>query len=209
MPVITAAQAKFLHPSLSGTGADTDIESAIDLSDALIADYLGFGRDHASTPRDPTLELGSHTFYLAGEEWVQGRKLQLPVWPIGAVTTIEDDPGEDFDGSSYLVDSGDYTVRKADGVVLLTQDSTWSWSRGSYETIKAVYTAGWTAGSLPENVRHAVAVQAAHLLNTRGVQGVQSMQSGNASVTPVAKGQALLPEVRHMVDSYRCARRLL
>lgn len=177
MAVITQAEARVYLPGISAD--DSTVATLITRADAILAGWCGYPA--ASEGGLPTFEDVTYTHYLPASG---GRSLYLPVWPVVSVTTIEDDPTEVFDGSSYLVASGDYSIRPR-GEILLDQSSThgaWSDS-GPDRYIKAVYVAGFA--SPPEDLKGLVAEYVAVLWAIRqgaGKQTVNTAQGGTAEV---------------------------
>lgn len=167
MAVITQSEARQYLPGIS---ADSVIVAAlINRADAVLSAWCGYRGTTATI--DPTFDRATYTRYLRGPG---GRDLHLPYWPIASVTSIEDDTSEAFDGSSYLVDSGDYDVERAGevGIVRLKQSSshgTWTYSTpdSNVRPIKAVWVAGYTAGSAPIAIKQAVIEYVAVLWGAR------------------------------------------
>lgn len=208
MPLVSAADAKMLAPGLSGTGADTVLEELLDRADAMLAAYCGLGFDDGGSVH-PTFASQAYTFYLAGLRATKGPTLYLPVWPVVSVTSIEDDPNEAFDGTSYLVPSADYTLRKRDGRVILEPTSTWAWTQTEEETIKAVVSAGFASNAVPDNLRQAICLQAVAILNSRSSIGLTAAQLGGNSAAPADGAQGISDEVKAMLVPYRTARGVL
>lgn len=173
MAVITQAEARVYLPGLNAD--DSTVATLISRADAILAEHCGY--EGASEGTDPTFEDVTFTRYLPGPG---GRKLQLPFWPVVSVTSIEDDSEENFDGSTYLVDSGDYSIRPR-GIVLLTPDSKHgAWSKtDNTEPIKAVFVAGYTTP--PESLKQIVAEYVGHLWRMRSGPGVSSVLGPNGS----------------------------
>jgi hypothetical protein len=196
--VITEAEARAAVPGLSTTDPSGLLPVLISRADSLCAAWCGFtGTSEAGRP---TFDTSTYTRYLEGPG---GRDLQLPVWPIVTVTTIEDDTTEDFNGSTYLVSSSDYTAMRR-GIVRLKQTAAHgSWSRSSFEVIKAVWTAGWTAASAPEPVKHAVVAMTGILWGTRNTLAASSVSSGAQNVS------AVTPDLPRHVQQWLAPYRLI
>jgi hypothetical protein len=180
MAVITQAEARVYLPGLSAD--DSTVATLITRADAILAGWCGYPA--ASEGGLPTFEDVTFTHYLPGHG---GRVIQLPVWPVVSITSVQDDPTEAFDGSTYLVASGDYSIRPR-GELRLDLDAThgaWSDS-GDTEArpIKVVYVAGFT--SPPEDLKGIVAEYVAVLWAMR-------MGSGKASVNTPSGATAEIP----------------
>lgn len=193
--------------------ADVEIARELARADAVLALRCGFGRDDAATPAPPTFASQSYTFLLNGDAIVSddGRTLQLPVWPVTSVTSIQDDPTEAFNGTSYLVASTDYTLaRPARGQVLLKQTATHGvWYDTDQRTKKVVFIAGWTDATMPEDIKRAITLQVATWFNARTMAGVQGASLGShASASPTTTAQDVSPEALRILAPRRCWRTL-
>ena len=202
MALITAAQAREKIPSLTGTGEDTLLDTMIAAAGVAFARYCGYPA--ASVGANPTMEQTTYTRYLDGPG---GRDLVLDIWPVNSVTSIEDDPTRDFDGSAYLVASTDYTVRDGNrGLVVLKSTAAhgqWSDMDGA---IKAIYSGGYPTGPalLKELCKHAVR----HAYDLRATQGKTNASQGGVSIG--LRDEDFLPAVvRQGLDSFRLPRSLL
>jgi hypothetical protein len=207
MPLVSATDAKHLAPGLTGTGADTVLEELLDRADAMCAAWCGFGFDDGGTVL-PTFAASTYTWLLAGRRHTKGRTLYLPVWPVVSITSIEDDPNEQFDGTSYLIASGDYVLRKRDGRVVIDPTSSEGWSDTDEETIKVVCSTGFASNAVPDDLRQAICLQAVSLLNSRASIGLTAASLGGASASPVDGAQGLTDEVRALLIPYRTSRGL-
>ena len=192
MALMTAAEARVYIRGMTGTGEDTNINTLIARADGAFAHYLGF-MPHTAIG---TIEDVSRTEYLDAPG---GILLRLPVWPVVSVTSIQDDPTHKYDGSTYLLASGDYTLYGDFGVVELSPTGTWGeWSEG-FRNLKVVYVAGWA--TIPADIKHACGVQVAHWYRNRDSIGKGSINQagGSAQVEPLT----LLPAVKEALAPYR------
>ena len=205
MALISAAEARVYLPGLSGTGADTQLATLITRADQAMAAWCGF--EAATAGGAPTLEDVTFTEFYPGPG---GRLLQLRHWPIVSITSIEDDPTEAFDGSTYLVASTDYdgplTVqRKNRGQVWLETTAThgaWSNTKESgTEPVKAVYVAGWA--TVPEVLKQAAVLQVVHWWHQRAFVGRESVTVQGAGTVQPGPDGGLLPEVKQLLRPFR------
>jgi hypothetical protein len=174
MAVITQAEARVYLPGLSAD--DSTVATLITRADSVLSAWCGYLP--ASEGGITTFEDVAYTLYLTGQG---GRDLQIPVWPIMSVTSIQDDSTEAFDGTTYLVASGDYSIRPR-GVVRLDADSTHGyWSEGD-SWIKAVVVAGFTTP--PEDLKGLVAEYVAVLWSLRAGAHTRTVQTpqGNSEM---------------------------
>ena len=200
MALVTAAEARLNIPGLSGTGEDTNLDTLIARADAALAQWCGYEPATEGGAAAASLEDVTYTRYLKGPG---GRELQLPFYPIYSVTTIEDDPTEAFNWSSYLISSGDYTIRKDRGVVLLKQTAAnAAWSESDSDVIRAVWVGGWT--TIPADMKQACIQLVTYWMNQRGTLGKQSINAAGVSVTP--RDEQLPATVRQLMSPYRLLR---
>ena len=193
MALMTAAQARLYIPALSGTAADTDLDSLIGKAARVFAYYLGFPPNAAGT--NPSLETVTYTQTLDGPG---GVTLKLPVIPIQSVTSIHDDPDRAY-GSGDLVAASDYEVDLERGLVILKPTSVHgNWST-SYRAIRVVYVAGFA--TTPGAIVHAGGLQIAHWWGARNHIGKTSISQGGGSAS--VKTLELLPEVKEALAPYR------
>jgi hypothetical protein len=102
------------------------------------------------------------------------------VYPVQSIASIEDDPTEAFDGSTYLVSSSDYTSRP-DGVVLLKLTATHgAWSDSDNQVIKVVATIGHA--TVPPRIKQAAGMLVKHWWELRHQQGRANASQGGGSV---------------------------
>lgn len=201
MAILTPAELRDWIPGLSGTGQDTLLATLIARADALLAGWLGYPPVSAGTA--PTIEDATYTLFLPGPG---GRRLILPVAPALSITSIEDDTQEEFDGVSELVASTDYVLRDETGngnagVVLLTVDSVHgAWSATAARVIKVVGIFGFTA--IPEPLKHAAILIAAHTYQQRATVGRQSIPSPTGG-TIQPRSEALPEEAMTYAAPYR------
>lgn len=205
MALITVAEAKGLLPGLDpgGSGDDSLLTAMISALGAAFARYCGY--PPATSGGSPTMEQVTHTRYQDGPG---GRDLVLEVWPVGTITSIEDDPTEDFDGSTYLVAASDYgsAVRDANrGLVKLKSTAThgaWGTSKGC---IKAVFQGGFA--TVPEDLEHLAKMGVKNWHQLRANQGKASV-SGEGGES--FRDEEFLPLlVRRGLSPFRLPRALL
>ena len=196
MPLLTAAQARDKLPAQTGTGEDTLLDTLILGVGGAFARHCGY--PSASAGAEPTMLSTAYTRYFDGPG---GRDLYLDVWPVTAITSIEDDPDRDFDGTSHLVASSDYNLRKGEyGHVILKSTATHGrWLERS-GCIKAVFTAGFSSApaTLSELAKHAVR----HAYDLRATQGKTNASQGGVSIG--FRDEDFLPAlVRQGLGTYR------
>lgn len=168
MALITEAEAKDYLPGLGASAESTLIGYLIARVDVVFARYLGY---------DETIEDTTYTEYLDGPTLDDAEAIKLGVRPVVSVTTIHDDPDWSY-GSGDLVDSGDYTVDLAMGVVHLNPTASHAWST-SKRAIKVVYVAGYA--TVPADIKQAACLTVAHWYRLTTRQGKTSASGQGAS----------------------------
>jgi len=191
--LISEAEAREYVPGL--TANNVALGNLIRRVDEAIASFCKYPKATSTAAR--TMESTSYTLYLEGPG---GRELELPVWPVTTITTIEDDVTEDFDGATHLVASSDYAQRGEHGeIVRLTQTSTQgAWSCTTDPVIKVVVTAGYA--TVPEALKQAAIELVAHKFNQRASIGKTSVTGGGLSASP---SPIKIPDhVKELLDEY-------
>ena len=195
MALVTAAEVRAGGlRGLTGTAEDSVLNTLIQRVDGLMASYCGYPAQ-GGTAGAATLEDVTYTHYLDGP--VRSRELRLPVSPVVSVTSIYDDPLMTY-GSDELIDSSNYTLYGADGLVILTETANHSWNTAR-RTIKVTYVAGWE--SIPAALKHATILQTVHLFQHRDTIGKSSLSKAGGSAS--VKSLELLPEVRQALAPFR------
>jgi len=200
--LITAAEARLQIPSLSGTGEDTNLDTVIEIASAAISRYCLFPELGGDSP-----DIGNRTYthYLDGPTLENIRKLLLRVRPVVSITSIEDDATWAFDGSSFLVASGDYTLIKETGEVWLDPDASHSWSSGPRH-IKVVYVAGVGAATanIPPLVKQAARITTRYFWDHPGMQGRISVSRAGATSSKSTTIPIEIPqEAKELLSQYR------
>lgn len=200
MALMTAAELRAAIPELgSNTDHDTELDRIIARMGGAFARYCGY--PPATATASSTMESTTYTLYLTGSG---GRDLVLPIRPVTAITSIEDDVERDFNGSTYLVASAGYSLRwdpSRGSVVVLTSTSAhgvWSTVRGA---IKVVCTAGWTTA--PYDVLEAARIAARQWWGRRSRDGMMSRSAGQGGSTTYRDEDWLTEEVTAMLGQYR------
>lgn len=193
MALMTASQARLYIPALSGSAADSDLDSLIGRLGRVFAYYLGFPPNTGGN--NPSLETTTYTQTFDGPG---GVTLKLPVVPIQSVTSIHDDPDREY-GAADLVAASDYEVDLQKGLVILKPTSVHgNWST-AYRAVRVVYVAGYA--TTPGAIVHAGGLQIAHWWTARNHIGKTNISQGGGSAS--LKTLELLPEVKEALAPYR------
>ena len=198
MAILTTAQARhFVGLPATATDDDTLIDTLVGRADQIAARWLDWPsyNDQGAV----SLTQQTYTLYLTGPG---GRFLRLPIRPIVSITSIEDDTGEDFDGSTYLVSSSDYRLDKSGGRVILDVGATpWSSTEESEaEVIKVVASCGFT--TTPDDLVHGVGAIVRALWDLRMKQGEQTRTDGDFTIT-LRDETIIPPHAREVLNRYR------
>ena len=118
--------------------------------------------------------------------------------PIIAVSEVYDDIGRDFT-SSDLIDSDDYEIYKENGIVRLFNEE--SFFQVGVQNVKVVYTGGYTAATLPEDLTWAICEYVTFLYSNRGSSGFSSVRFGSLGKSYVP--QAIPPAILRVFRQYR------
>lgn len=203
MALLTATEALSWIPGLTNPDAETitAIEAAIARADSILATELGYSAPVEG--QSETLELSQYTRFRQGPG---GRELQLPFWPVVVdddhELSIEDDPNEDFDGTTYLVDSADYELRPGGIVLLGASSSHGTWTDTDDYVIKATWWAGYVAADLPGRLKEGLGVMTGILWGRKSSIGKDLVNTGRQTVTP-RKPRTVPDEVLDLIAPYR------
>lgn len=194
MALITAAEARLYTPSNQGTVDDTMLETLIGRCGAFFARYCGY--PPASSGVVATMETATYTRYLSGKG---GRDLYLDVAPVQSVTSIYDDPVQDF-AAATLVASGDYSILDGNAarIRLTSTAAHGEWQKGG-ETIKATFVAGFS--TVPADVKQAACLQVQHWYSLRQIAGKTSQSIGNGSIG--LRDETMPAAVKQLLSAYR------
>lgn len=213
MAILSVTEARGLLPGIPATVEDTALTTFVARVQSKLSAHLGYAAHEAGG--EPDLEDQTRTFFLAPNEWVHDkhrRELQLPEFPIVSITSIEEDPDEAFDGSSYLVASTDYDAANAtlknEGIIRLEVNSTHgSWMRSDCKVIKVVGVLGWA--TVPAVVKHAGALMVTHWWKQRATYGDISVSTGEVTAAIRTAMPMVTEEAKELVKEYRVPRALV
>ena len=207
MAILSATEARALLPGLPATVEDTALDVFVVRVQAALSSYLGYVAHAAGG--DPDLEDQTRTFYLRPASSCldrERRELQLPAYPIVSITSIEVDPTEVFDGSSYLVASTDYDAANAtlknQGIIRLEQASTQStWGTSDAPIIKVIGVLGWAA--VPAPAKHAAAMIVSHWWRQKATFGDTQVTTSKATAAIRTPMFQVPQEARELVNHLR------
>lgn len=161
--------------------ADVTAAGVIDRVGTLFARWCGY--PPASVGAPPSMESTTYTLY-TGDPGVyldsrSRRELVIEPYPVTSITSIHDDPNEDYTAAD-LVDSSSYDQRGRHGErIRLKQDGTHTvWSRGE-RAVKVVAVAGFA--SVPEDLEAAAIEMCAHMMRLRHARGEINANTGEGT----------------------------
>ena len=199
MSLVTVSTLREYLPEIaSNTEIDTELGNLLDRVEKGIANYLGFPL--LDSALSPTLESSTYTLYVDSPMSTDAYTLQLPVAPVTAITSIYSDRGREYTEAT-LIDASNYELNKSLGrVSLLPPNIPRSFSNGKRSN-KVTCTAGFTAGTLPGDLEHAICVYASQLHRNKQTQGKSSINTRAGSVQLSKK--SLPDEVKEFLYPYR------
>tara|TARA_Y100001963_G_C6785481_1_gene452452 strand:- start:632 stop:1249 length:618 start_codon:yes stop_codon:yes gene_type:complete len=189
MALVSASTLREYLPEISdNTEVDADLNSLIERVENGIAYYLGFPQ--LDSLLSPTLESNTYTLYVNSPTIRDPYTLQLPIIAVSSVTSVHADDDRSY-GTGTLIDASTYELDKSLGRIRLIPDKvTRSFSYG-YRSNKVVCVAGYTSGTVPGSLVHAICVYAAHLHRNKNNQGKESITSRNGSIRLSKKSMPL------------------
>ena len=199
MSLVTVATLREYLPEIaSNTEIDTELGNLLDRVEKGIANYLGF--PWLDSALSPTLESSTYTLYVDSPLSSDIYTLQLPIAPVTAVASIYADASRQYDAST-LIDSTTYDLEIATGrIILKVPLVSRNFSIGKRSN-KVTCTAGFSAGTIPSDLTHAICVYASQLHRNKNTQGKESINTRSGSVKLSPKSLPL--EVKEFLNPYR------
>jgi hypothetical protein len=191
--VVSGSECRLYIRGLTGTAEDTNIETIVDRVNPVVARYLGWPLMSSGVY---SLSSGTYIVYLTGDG---SKRLDLPIIPTTAISSIYDDPELSYDDSADLVASSDYTLYANEGIVMLKHDSTHGYWTKTPRAIKVTMTAGFS--TVPQEIKQAIGLQVAHIWQARDHVGRSKVSQGGGSIEVASLG--LLPEVKELLAPWR------
>lgn len=132
--------------------------------DTLIERLVAAAVDHIEGPYGIGVVLSEQTWELA-LDWFP-LSIELPLYPVQSVTSIE---YEDTAGVMQTVDSSVYRVDTHSNPARITLDfnQTWPTPQAVSNSVKVKFVAGHANGDVPQSLRHAIVLLAAHWFEHR------------------------------------------
>ncbi len=179
---------------------ETGMSDLISRAGIIIARYCGYPA--ATVSGNPTMESATYTHYSGTSQVVvrDSRELVLEPYPVTAITSIHDDPDEEYT-SADLVAGSDYVQRGLHGeVIRLKADSLHGgWSRSSH-AIKVIYTAGYS--TVPDDLVHAATEFVLHMFNLRSRRGTSATSSPDG-LNITYRSEQIPDHVKQLLAQYR------
>ena len=198
MALVTNTVLKEYLPEIQGTGADSELTALIGRVESAIANYLGFPiADSASAP---SLDSATYTIYLDGPTYSDNLNLNIPLRPLSSITSIHTDPDQEY-GSDTLIAASTYTIDLNLGRVYLKPNSATKVFDYGFRAIKVICVAGYSSGTAPGGLLHAICVWASQMQRNKTAQGKEtiSQRTGNITLSP----KSIPLEVKEMLYPFR------
>ena len=173
MALTSAANVAAMAPNL--TASEAVLSSLITRAGVALARHCGYPA--ASPGAAPSLESTTYTLFSGGDQVRRksGRVLVVEPYPVTSITSIHDDPDEEY-GSSDLIAASDYVQRGDEGeVIVLKLDAIHGGWSTTDRAIKIVFVAGYS--SVPADIETAAIEYVLHLLNLRDRRGVNNVST--------------------------------
>lgn len=163
------------------------IAAAVTVHDALIGRLISAAR--AWTEHEAQASWITQTWRLTVDRFPYGGEIMLPRPPLASVTSVA---YVDADGASQTLSTDTYDVDTdgSPGRVYLAYDQSWPTTRFQRAAVTITYTAGYgdENADVPQDVRHAILMQVAHLFERR-----ESTTEAALKETPLAVRALLAP----------------
>ena len=186
LTLFTAADFK-IHARIRTTAYDTDLVALEAQVNAAVQSYLGRSLENVGS---------DVTEYLSARG--TSSTIRLALYPLASITSIYLDTTRVFDSTS-LVTASEYVEDAASGLVQwINPDRLWVRGR---KHIKVTYQGGYTAATLPEDIKLASTLWALSIWNKSQDMGISSMSVTNFSQT--FRKETVPFEVRQMLAHYK------
>ena len=194
MSLVTASTLREYIPEISSnTEIDSELTSLLDRVEQGIASFLGYPKLESSLAC--SLESSTYTFYVDSPISSDFYTLQLPIQPVTSITSVHSDSTREY-GTSTLIDSSTYSLDQKYGQIILKPKSI-----TRYFANKVICVAGYTSGTLPNDLEHAICVFASFIHRSKSNNGKESITTRNGSVKLTPKKMPV--EVKEFLYPYR------
>ncbi|MAF25760.1 hypothetical protein CL634_09340 [bacterium] len=195
MALVSAATLKTYLPEVQGTALDTELDALIVRIESAIARFLGFTIPDSG--QSPKLDSVAYTFFLNGPAAWNSRVIQIPIFPVSAITNIYVDSNRAY-GAGTIVDSSEYDLDIQLGQCILKETSSSTWEKG-FRYIKVQCTAGWS--SAPADLEHAICILASISQRGKSNAGKKSLSQRGSTIT--LSPRTMPPEVKEIIYPLR------
>ena len=177
MSLVSVATLKTYLPEISGSSADTALDSILSHTESIIARFLGFPIYDSGALAVLTAQ--TYTLYIDGPMFSDQSVLQLPILPIISITSIHSDPNLAY-GSSTEITSAEYILDKQLARVILKPETATQGFDTAFRAIKVICSAGYV--SAKDELSHAICVYASQLQRNKSSQGKESASQRGSTV---------------------------
>jgi len=176
--LVSAATAREYLPELTGATADATLDNVIARVESAFAVFLGFPKADSGAFR---LDQGTYTLYLDGPMWDNREVIALPVRPLVSVASLHSDVDRAY-GSSTLIAASEYELDLPNArIIQKPNTATTAYDRG-FRALKVVCDAGFSTGSPPAELVHAICLQTALIFRNRSNIGRETISQQGSSV---------------------------
>ena len=194
MSLVNASVLREYLPEVQGTGLDVTLTSLISRVEEMIARWLGF------PGISPVLDEATLTLFIDGPISTNSNLLQLPVKPLVSVASVHSDANLVFESSTEIATGNLILDLELSQLIIKPTAS----SRGfvsAHRGNKVVANFGYSTGSPPDDLVHAICVWASQLQRQKQTLGKLSIGQRGNSLTP-AKPQ-MPEEVKEILRPFR------
>jgi len=186
MSLLTVAEVK-IELGIEDDDSNTLLTSLIEAVEGIFGDESG-----------SVLESATYTeYHTTGKNQ---SKIFLKNIPITNISSIHDDPDWDYE-SADLISASDYTYDSTSGIVYYD-----GWFFEGFNNVKIIYTAGYSASTLPKSIKQVLIRQVSHWYkDAKGAEWAKSSisQPGGGTIFKKELENNLLPDFIHIAEKYR------
>lgn len=200
--MVSATTLKTYLPEITGSGADSDLNSLLTRVESATARYFGWPKPDSGTT--PQLLAADYTFFLNGPKISNSQVLQIPIRPVNSITSIHSDPNRQYDSTTQL-SSDDFELDSLLGQAILDPVNASDSFDYAFRAIKVVANCGYS--TLPADLEHAICIWASQLHRNKGFQGKESITQRSATVRISPK--SMPAEVKEYFAAFREPHKIL
>ena len=176
--LVSAPTSRDYLPELTGATADATLDNVIARVESAFAVFLGLPKADSGAFR---LDQGTYTLYLDGPMWGNPEVIMLPVRPLVSVASLHSDVDRAY-GSDTLIAASEYELDLPNArIIQKPNTATTAYDRG-FRALKVGCDAGFSKGSPPAELVHAICLQTALIFRNRSNIGRETISQQGSSV---------------------------